>query len=310
MKNNNRRGFTIVELVIVIAVVAILAAVLIPTFAGLVAQANLSADQVAVKNMNTALSAVFPAPDTFIEAKEALASAGYNTTKNIIPISAEHIFAWGEEQQAVLLIKIDGENRTVVYPERYANVTYDSLTMFDLSLPGARVAENGPTTLAAGNAYIANLNNFGRSQITENDIALQCSYAFGFAEDEDAVKSSAYASWYADFVITFDKDVTGGIQLAGQYDSFLEEWIVIDSAHALDAVGETVLVAGTRVPLLGLVGMNFTYEEINSMMEYFNCGATDDGTNGGTTMTVELCLFNPADPNEYKVVTSNTHTFP
>ena len=39
----NRKGFTIVELVIVIAVIAILAAVLIPTFAGVISKANESA---------------------------------------------------------------------------------------------------------------------------------------------------------------------------------------------------------------------------------------------------------------------------
>ena len=43
MKKNNRKGFTIVELVIVIAVIAILAGVLIPTFAGIVEKANQSA---------------------------------------------------------------------------------------------------------------------------------------------------------------------------------------------------------------------------------------------------------------------------
>lgn len=36
--NKNRKGFTIVELVIVIAIIAILAAVLIPTFASLIAR--------------------------------------------------------------------------------------------------------------------------------------------------------------------------------------------------------------------------------------------------------------------------------
>lgn len=41
--NKNKKGFTIVELVIVIAVIAILAAVLIPTFSGVVKKANMSA---------------------------------------------------------------------------------------------------------------------------------------------------------------------------------------------------------------------------------------------------------------------------
>ena len=40
MKKLNKKGFTIVELVIVIAVIGILAAVLIPTFSGVVESAN------------------------------------------------------------------------------------------------------------------------------------------------------------------------------------------------------------------------------------------------------------------------------
>ena len=43
MKKNNKKGFTIVELVIVIAVIAILAAVLIPTFTGVTEKAQKSA---------------------------------------------------------------------------------------------------------------------------------------------------------------------------------------------------------------------------------------------------------------------------
>jgi prepilin-type N-terminal cleavage/methylation domain-containing protein len=41
-KKNNRKGFTIVELVIVIAVIAILATVLIPTFGNIIDKANAS----------------------------------------------------------------------------------------------------------------------------------------------------------------------------------------------------------------------------------------------------------------------------
>ena len=43
MKNMNKKGFTIVELVIVIAVIAILAAVMIPTFGGIISKARESA---------------------------------------------------------------------------------------------------------------------------------------------------------------------------------------------------------------------------------------------------------------------------
>ena len=50
MKKANKKGFTIVELVIVIAVIAILAAVLIPTFTSVVEKANESKAMQEAKN--------------------------------------------------------------------------------------------------------------------------------------------------------------------------------------------------------------------------------------------------------------------
>ena len=54
MKKTNKKGFTIVELVIVIAVIAILAGVLIPTFGGIVETANENKALQEVKNAYTA----------------------------------------------------------------------------------------------------------------------------------------------------------------------------------------------------------------------------------------------------------------
>ena len=60
MKKNNksRKGFTIVELVIVIAVIAILAGVLIPTFSGVVTKANNSAVLQEARNVYTEMYAI------------------------------------------------------------------------------------------------------------------------------------------------------------------------------------------------------------------------------------------------------------
>lgn len=52
---NNKKGFTLVELVIVIAVIAILAAVLIPTFASVIGNANKSALQSEARNLYTGI---------------------------------------------------------------------------------------------------------------------------------------------------------------------------------------------------------------------------------------------------------------
>lgn len=53
---NKKKGFTLVELVIVIAVIAILAAVLIPTFSSVIKNANNSADLQLVNNLNIVAS--------------------------------------------------------------------------------------------------------------------------------------------------------------------------------------------------------------------------------------------------------------
>lgn len=52
-KKNNRKGFTIVELVIVIAVIAILATVLVPTFGNVIADAKNTALVQQIKNEHT-----------------------------------------------------------------------------------------------------------------------------------------------------------------------------------------------------------------------------------------------------------------
>ena len=57
MKKMNRKGFTIVELVIVIAVIAILAGVLIPTFSGIVEKAQKSAALQEARNAYTEMYA-------------------------------------------------------------------------------------------------------------------------------------------------------------------------------------------------------------------------------------------------------------
>ena len=116
MKKSNRKGFTIVELVIVIAVIAILAAVLIPTFASIIKKANLSSDQSAVRNMNTALAAdtaVVDAEDLDLKIViDALDAAGFNAKKTLVPISSGYTFYWYKTYNKIVLAK-DGE---VVYP--------------------------------------------------------------------------------------------------------------------------------------------------------------------------------------------------
>ena len=61
---NKKKGFTIVELVIVIAVIGVLTAVLVPTFVNLVNKANQASDESLVTNLNKALAMAEKDPET------------------------------------------------------------------------------------------------------------------------------------------------------------------------------------------------------------------------------------------------------
>ena len=75
---NTKKGFTIVELVIVIAVIAILAAVLIPTFSGIIEKANISSAEQEARNAYTQYVADHAADgDEFIDKMVIETSKGY-----------------------------------------------------------------------------------------------------------------------------------------------------------------------------------------------------------------------------------------
>jgi len=81
MKRQNKKGFTIIELVIVIAVIAILASVLIPVFSNIVDKANVSKDTQLVRNLNTALKTDSEEHETMYDALQAAEEYGYNVAK-------------------------------------------------------------------------------------------------------------------------------------------------------------------------------------------------------------------------------------
>ena len=105
MKKINRKGFTIVELVIVIAVIAILSAVLIPTFSSLIRKANISSDTVLCKNLNTALNIaeVENKIEDFDDVIDAIKEHGY-LIANLNAKTNGCFFVWEEETNQILLV--------------------------------------------------------------------------------------------------------------------------------------------------------------------------------------------------------------
>ena len=134
MRKSNKKGFTVVELVIVIAIIAILAAVLIPTFAGLIQKANESKDTQLVKNLNTALAADNKEHKTMTSALEAAAAFGYDVGKINASATGNEIL-WDSENDVFCYLK----NGNVEYiPETNlkngalaANETYKLWKIYD-----------------------------------------------------------------------------------------------------------------------------------------------------------------------------------
>jgi prepilin-type N-terminal cleavage/methylation domain-containing protein len=89
MKRNNKKGFTIVELVIVIAVIAILAGVLIPTFAGITNKAKDSAALQEATNVLKAYVADYASTDEVVDLyiikfEDGKATIAYKVTRGQI----------------------------------------------------------------------------------------------------------------------------------------------------------------------------------------------------------------------------------
>ena len=137
----NQRGFTIVELVIVIAVIAILAAVLIPTFTSLINKANISADQQAVRQMNTALAideAENGRAETVEQALDVLNKAGYKENE-YIALADGYQFYWDQSTNRVVLYNNNGNK--IEYPEDAAEKYKDYKDEFSLNFKTLNINE-------------------------------------------------------------------------------------------------------------------------------------------------------------------------
>ena len=91
MKKMNKKGFTIVELVIVIAVIGILAAVLIPTFSSVIEKANKSAAEQELKNAYTLALAEAIEDGKVTDDEVYILSDG---TISLNPDPAPELYAW------------------------------------------------------------------------------------------------------------------------------------------------------------------------------------------------------------------------
>ena len=236
MKHTNKKGFTIVELVIVIAVIAILAAVLIPTFSNLIKKANISNDTAIAKNLNTA--AISAQADTFAQAIEAAKEAGY-LVAHLNAKSETCYFVWEDESNQFLL--------------------------FDIKDGGKVVYSNTKVTSTPNKNWIFIVNNADEEKAVTDFADVTANYLVGdVAALKDVLAAGGYI--YLDESLVLDAEnllvlgnadatttlVLGSSQL--NTNGILEDKIPIQvNAGTVNIVGGTIGAAGSYVDADGKV---------------------------------------------------------
>ena len=167
IKKAIKKGFTLVELVVVIAVIAILAATSVGVYFGMLESANRSADEAAVVQMNKILllEDTLGDVDSIFDVHEALERNGLYA-EDYTALSKGHRFYFDSNEKKILLV--NDENK-VVYPEDQAGKDHEHCQWYSLNLSIAteKITEEAgvyKVSKAEQFAYIMNEIDKGRSE--------------------------------------------------------------------------------------------------------------------------------------------------
>ncbi len=120
LSKKSKKGFVLIELVIVIAIIAILATVLVPTFSGLLGSAGRTVDEQLVREINNYLmleEAINGKPKTVADVQKVLTDNGLMPVKANL---ANNTIYWIGTENRAIIWTADGDTGSVTYPKEYA----------------------------------------------------------------------------------------------------------------------------------------------------------------------------------------------
>lgn len=170
MKFNKKRGFTIVELIIVIAVIAILAAVLIPVFSNLIQQGKDADSKVLVNTLNKGVA--MSGKNDYDTMHEVLAVVEQNVGVDVAKLNAAqakgNTILWDSTNKTFVFLKSDG---TYVAAPEVTRVDTAKYNLWKISDNTADLTdENGYSIYWTGenlvNQKVVNGFDAGKSEIT------------------------------------------------------------------------------------------------------------------------------------------------
>lgn len=312
MKASKKRGFTIIELVIVIAVIAILAAVLIPTFANIIQKANVANDVALARNMNTILiadEATNGRSTDMYDVLIALEQGGFKL-ENLNPRADGNVFAWDKANNQIVYLekgstkpifqaKEIGANKGDLYiTTRKAEVFADypgysyyfaSDIKGDITLKGGSCLDTGEFALD-GNVYVQTENDVEIHGTIKNTITVNSASGkiTNYSVVKNVVIENTAATSYHERghveAMKIQNSLTGKVVL--ENDAYVEKLTNNKTSGTVENNGFVKEVAGTdtSVPATGseYVLEIGTYDQLVNFRNKVNAGASYSG------MTVKL----------------------
>ena len=133
IKKAIKKGFTLVELVVVIAVIAILAATSVGVYFGMLESANRSADEQAVTQMNKVLQIenILDDVDSILDVHEVFEENGLST-KNYTALAKDHRFYFDASHKKILYR--NEKTKAIEYPSEEVEKDHSSCELFSLNM--------------------------------------------------------------------------------------------------------------------------------------------------------------------------------
>ena len=314
LKTALKRGFTIMELVIVIAVIAVLAAVLIPTFANITDRANESAEEQTVKNLNTILSSEEVLGNralTMSQAIDIAAAGGYNVSA-FTPTDGENDILWNQTTNSFVLAGSDGD---IIYSDGSVSGKAGN-TFWKIYNTEAEITADKEGNANKYSIYLA--DNFaisGTLSVTSgvdvgNNVDISISYSDN--QPETVIFNTNGGSLTVNnanaTVNHYGTIATATITAVDSSDCYTEYGTVTErlTIHA----GKLVIPSGVTVPALYVTSNNVTVENGGAIENYYpseNVTVEPEGNDPAvTTETKSITSLSQIDGSGYYILTQDS----
>lgn len=290
MKNSiKKRGFTIVELIIVIAVIAILAAVLIPTFSSLINKSLVAADESLVRNLNEALAIDVTNPHkTMSQALEATKANGFDVSKINARASTDgekHEILWDSLNDCFVYRKGDDIN---YIPKSNTKGDATPVELWHIANDGT-ISDTYSNYLAAG-TYAAKLDIKTGLDVGEHKEVTEVNYSNTSAKQDVVIRTnSANTSLKIEGYVAADGTgdtivhygYAGGINVIKCATASYHEYGTV--AHITATQGRVVAESGAIVKLAVVDNGNAYLQENGGSIEQKYATSADVKTGSETT---------------------------